>query len=156
MHFFCRAIVPTGGSWLNVLQASHVVFRAQLHFRNFGKRLVKTPKLYFVDTGLADWLRGIHDPSILSVHPPRGALFENFVVAGILKHRDSQGNLRPLHFWRDANGRKVDPVRSGTRRRAAPARDRNQIRPRPSPPTSRAICRLGGPPWAAKRRAARW
>jgi predicted AAA+ superfamily ATPase len=101
---------PTAGSWLNVLEASHVVFRVQPYFRNFGKRLVKTPKLYFVDTGLAAWLLGIHDPSILSMHPLRGALFENFVVAEILKHRYNHGNLRPLHFWRDANGREVDLV----------------------------------------------
>lgn len=101
---------PTAARWLNVLEASHVAFRVQPYFRNFGKRLVKTPKLYFVDTGLAAWLLGIHDPSILAVHPLRGALFENFVVAEILKHRYNHGNLRPLHFWRDANGREVDLV----------------------------------------------
>lgn len=92
----CGITHPTAASWLNVLEASHVVFRVQPYFRNFGKRLVKTPKLYFVDTGLAAWLLG--------------ALFENFVVGEIVKHRYNHGNLRPIHFWRDSNGRQVDLV----------------------------------------------
>ncbi|GIL03723.1 MAG: ATPase [Betaproteobacteria bacterium] len=106
----CGITHPTAASWLNVLEASHVVFRVQPYFRNFGKRLVKTPKLYFVDTGLAAWLLGIHDQSLMAVHPLRGALFENFVVGEIVKHRYNHGNLRPIHFWRDSNGREVDLV----------------------------------------------
>lgn len=59
---------------------------------------------------LAAWLLGIHEPELLAVHPQRGALFENFVVGEIVKYRFNHGNLRPIHFWRDANGREVDLV----------------------------------------------
>jgi predicted AAA+ superfamily ATPase len=101
---------PTAAAWLDVLETSHLVYRLAPYHRNFGKRLVKTPKLYFIDTGLVAWLLGIADPEQLAVHPLRGALFENFAVVEILKHRWNHGNLRPMHFWRDSNGREVDLI----------------------------------------------
>jgi uncharacterized protein len=67
----------TARDWLTVLEATYVCFRLLPYHTNFGKRLVKTPKLYFHDTGLAAWLLGIHDAATMNVHPMRGALFEN-------------------------------------------------------------------------------
>jgi len=98
----------TARAWLSVLESSHVVFLLQPYHRNFGKRLVKTPKIYFVDTGLACWLLGIRAAEMLPLHPMRGALFENWVVTEHLKQRFNQGHPADLYFWRDNNGVKAD------------------------------------------------
>jgi predicted AAA+ superfamily ATPase len=98
----------TARAWLSVLESSDVLFVLTPYHRNFGKRLVKSPKLYFVDTGLACWLLGIRQPEQLSLHPARGALFENWVVTEFLKHRANQGLPSDLHFWRDNNGLEAD------------------------------------------------
>jgi predicted AAA+ superfamily ATPase len=78
------------------------------YHRNFGKRLVKTPKLYFVDTGLACWLLGLRAAEMLPLHPMRGALFENWVITEHLKQRCNQGQPADLYFWRDNNGVEAD------------------------------------------------
>ena len=80
----------------------------QPHQPNFGKRLVKTPKLHFYDTGLAAHLMGIRDPAHLSIHSARGALFENFVICELLKRRYNQGLASNLYFWRNNTGEEVD------------------------------------------------
>ena len=80
------------------------------YFRNFGKRLVKRPKLYFVDVGLAAWLLGIRDAETLNAHPLRGALFETLVVSEMLKSRFNAGEPAELYFWRDHVGHEVDLV----------------------------------------------
>jgi predicted AAA+ superfamily ATPase len=98
----------TAGNWLAVLEASDVVFRLPPYFENFGKRLVKTPKLYLVDSGLACWLLGIHTTNALALHPLRGALFETLVVGEVLKSRLNQGLAPELYFWRDNHGLEVD------------------------------------------------
>ena len=95
-------------SWISVLQASYIVFLLQPYHRNFNKRLVKSPKLYFHDTGLASWLLGIREPEQMATHPLRGALFENWVVTELLKHRFNQGLPSDLYFWRDQAGIEVD------------------------------------------------
>ena len=77
----------TARSWLSVLESSDLVYLLPPYHRNFGKRLVKTPKLYFLDVGLASWLLGIRSPEVLSMHPSRGALFEALVVGEFLKQR---------------------------------------------------------------------
>jgi len=84
------------------------VFLLQPHYRNFGKRLVKTPKLYFHDTGLAAALLGIQDESHMSVHPSRPALFETLIVNEFLKVRYHQGQRSNLYFWRDNVGNEID------------------------------------------------
>jgi predicted AAA+ superfamily ATPase len=100
----------TAESWLAVLEASHLLFRVNPWFTNLSKRLLKTPKLYFCDSGLAAWLVGIRQPAHLTAHPLRGALFENWAVTELLKARVHRG-LRPnLHFLRDKNGHEVDAV----------------------------------------------
>jgi predicted AAA+ superfamily ATPase len=100
----------TARQWLSVLESSELVFLLQPYHRNFGKRLVKTPKLYFTDTGLVAWLLGIRDPDLLGIHPMRGPLFETWVVAEFRKFRLNQGLPADLYFWRDNNGLEADLV----------------------------------------------
>jgi hypothetical protein len=98
----------TARAWLSLLEASYLVFLLPPYHRNFGKRLVKTPKLYFVDTGLAAWLLGLRAVEQLALHPMRGALFENFIVGEFLKARYNAGQPADLYFWRDNNGLEAD------------------------------------------------
>ena len=98
----------TARDWLAVLEATYVVFRLPPYFGNFGKRLVKTPKLYFHDTGLAAWLLGIHDPATMNSHPMRGALFENLCITEHAKHLRHTGAAGTAYFWRDNIGNEVD------------------------------------------------
>lgn len=100
----------TAHAWLSVLETSDLIFLLPPYHRNFGKRLVKTPKLYFVDTGLACWLLGIRDSDTLALHPLRGALFETLVVGEFLKARFNLGLPADLYFWRDNNGLEADLV----------------------------------------------
>jgi hypothetical protein len=98
----------TADAWLSVMEASYLVFRVPPWFSNPSKRLIKTPKLYFCDPGLAAWLVGIRQPAHLIAHPLRGALFENWIMTELLKARLHHG-LRPaLHFLRDKGGNEVD------------------------------------------------
>lgn len=106
----CGVSYKTVGAWLSVLQAGYVVFLLQPHHQNFGKRLVKTPKLYFHDTGLAANLLGIADPAHLAIHAARGALFENLVISEYLKERFNQGLASNLYYWRNNTGEEVDLV----------------------------------------------
>ncbi len=102
--------VPTIQEWLSVLEASYVVFRLPPFFRNVGKRLVKSPKLYFCDTGLACFLLGIETDAQLDTHPLRGALFENLVVLEFYKSQLHHGKLPNLYFYKDKSQREVDLV----------------------------------------------
>jgi predicted AAA+ superfamily ATPase len=106
----CGITHTTARSWLSVLEASYLVFLLQPHFRNFGKRLVKTPKLYFHDPGLAAWLLNVQDPGHLSVHPQRGGLFECLVAGELLKARYNRGLSSNLYFWRNNTGDEVDVI----------------------------------------------
>lgn len=98
----------TARDWISVLEASYIVHRLPPQHRNFNKRLVKTPKLYFHDAGLAAWLLGIETPAQLATHPQRGALFETWVVAEFLKNRLNTAKPSNLSFWRDRSGHEVD------------------------------------------------
>ena len=95
-------------AWLSVLESSYLVHRLPPYHRNFGKRLVKTPKLYFLDVGLACWLLGITSAEMLALHPQRGALFETWVVGEFVKARFNAGQPANLYFWRDNNGLESD------------------------------------------------
>ncbi len=106
----CGVSHKTVAAWLSVLEAGYVVFLLQPHHQNFGKRLVKTPKLYFHDTGLAAHLLGIHDEEHMAIHSARGALFENLVISELLKRRYNQGLTSNLYFWRNNTGEEVDVV----------------------------------------------
>jgi predicted AAA+ superfamily ATPase len=94
--------------WLSILEASFLVFSLAPWSVNIGKRLVKSPKLYFYDVGLACWLLGIKTVEQLQHHPLRGALFENLVVLEVMKSLRNQGLRDPLYFFRDSNGLEVD------------------------------------------------
>ncbi len=98
----------TAKSWLSVLEASYVIFFVRPHHANFGKRLIKAPKLYFTDTGLAAYLLDIHSAKHIANHPLKGALFENFVVGELLKARTNHGKNSNIYFFRDNVGNEVD------------------------------------------------
>ena len=101
----------TVNSWLSVLETSYTVFLLQPYFRNIGKRIVKTPKLYFYDTGLAAYLLGLKSAQDVQNSFLRGALFENMVVADIMKNRYNSGITNPnLYFYRDKSQKEVDVV----------------------------------------------
>lgn len=98
----------TARYWLTVLEASYVVFLLPPFYANIRKRLVKSPKLYFYDVGLASYLIGIEHAGQLATHPLRGALFENAVIAEALKYRFNRGYRSNLSFFRDARGLECD------------------------------------------------
>ena len=98
----------TARDWLTVLEATYVAFRLPPYHTHFGKRLVKAPKLYFHDTGLAAWLLGIRDADTMNIHPMRGALFENLCIAEYGKHLRHTGATGTAYFWRDHIGNEVD------------------------------------------------
>ena len=100
--------VKTVSSWLGVLETSFIVFRLQPFYQNFNKRIVKMPKLYFYDTGLASALLGMDNPSQLILNPYRGSLFENLIVVEMLKRRFNEGKRNNLFFWRDNTGNEID------------------------------------------------
>lgn len=104
----CGISHPTAQAWMNLLEASYVVRRIAPYHRNFGKRLVKAPKLYFLDTGLCAWLLGITSSEQMASHYARGALFETWVVTEALKWRAVRGDKQPLYFWRDNIGNEID------------------------------------------------
>jgi uncharacterized protein len=100
----------TAQRWLSVLQASYIVHLVQpFHWRT-TKRLVKSPKLYFYDVGLATWLNGIQSKEQITTHPLRGAIFENMVIMEALKFRLNRGLHNNLFFYRDSDGAEVDLV----------------------------------------------
>lgn len=104
----CGITHNTAKAWISVLEASYIVHLLPPHHQNFNKRLVKTPKLYFLDTGLATWLLGIQNHEQLTTHAQRGALFETWVIGELLKARYNAGETSNLYFWRDRSGHEVD------------------------------------------------
>ena len=98
----------TARHWLTILEASFVVFQLPPYFANIRKRLIKSPKLYFYDVGLASHLIGIEHAGQLGTHPLRGALFENMVVVEAVKHRFNRGRRSNLSFFRDVRGLECD------------------------------------------------
>ncbi len=100
----CGITLPTVKSWLAILEASYIIFLLPPHYKNFNKRLIKTSKLYFFDTGLACSLLRIPSMDVLALSPFRGALFENFIIADLYKQYCNRGMRSPLFFWRDAGG----------------------------------------------------
>ncbi len=102
--------VPTIQEWVSVLEASYILFRLPPFFRNIGKRLVKSPKIYFYDTGLVCFLLGIENELQLSTHPLRGTIFENLVVLEFFKNRYNKSKLPNLYFYRDKSQHEVDLI----------------------------------------------
>jgi predicted AAA+ superfamily ATPase len=104
----CGIDQKTVAAWLSVLQSSYVIYLLRPYHTNFSKRIVKTPKLYFYDTGVACSLLGIAKPDQLVTHAAKGALFENMVVSELLKQRFNAGVADNLFYWRDKTGNEVD------------------------------------------------
>jgi hypothetical protein len=101
---------PTLRGWLSILEACHLVFILPPYYRNFGKRFVKTPKVYFTEPGLAAWQLGISDASQVVRDPAFGGLFENMVIVEALKTRLNAGKTPNLYFIRDQHGTEIDLV----------------------------------------------
>jgi hypothetical protein len=100
----------TIASWIGILESSFIIYRLQPHHNNFNKRIVKMPKLYFYDTGVACALLGIQNAEQLNFHPLFGNMFENFIIGELLKHRYNQAKSNNLYFWRDNTGHEVDII----------------------------------------------
>ena len=98
----------TAEAWLSVLEASYIIYLLKPYYKNFGKRIIKNPKLYFYDTGLASSLLGITSTEQMESFYMRGAMFENFVVSELFKKRLFAGKSDELYFWRDSNGVEID------------------------------------------------
>jgi len=106
----CGITHNTAKAWVSVLEASYIVFLLQPHHRNFNKRLIKAPKLYFYDTGVVASLMGIEDEAHLAVHAMRGQIFENWIIAELVKGRMNRGVPSNLFYWRDRAGLEVDVI----------------------------------------------
>jgi predicted AAA+ superfamily ATPase len=102
--------VTTIKSWISVLEASYILFLLPPYYENISKRLIKSPKLYFYDTGLAAYLLGITDASQMSRDPLRGFLFENLVVTEVIKHFYNTGQDPSVFFYRDSHHQEVDLI----------------------------------------------
>ena len=102
--------IQTVNSWLSALQASYIIFLLQPYHNNFNKRLIKSPKLYFYDTGIVCSLLGLDNVQQLENHYLRGALFENFIIADMYKQFFNRAKTAVIYFWRDSHGHEVDCV----------------------------------------------
>lgn len=94
--------------YINVLKESYILLTLPPYFKNFNKRLVKTPKIYFYDTGLACSLLGIAQEGDIKTHYMNGALFENWVVTELVKYYSNKASAFPFYFWRDRTGNEID------------------------------------------------
>lgn len=106
----CGISHTTARHWVSILQAGFIIQLLPPHHENFSKRIIKSPKIYFLDTGLLCYLLRIREPEDIPVHPMKGAIFENFVFSEIYKAFAHRGELPPLYFWRDRTGHEVDIV----------------------------------------------
>jgi len=104
----CGITHPTARQWLSVLEASYIVCLLQPHHKNFSKRIIKTPKLYFLDPGLLCYLLRIRSEEDLFTHPMKGGIFETFILSEIYKAFSHTGEDPPLFFWRDRTGHEID------------------------------------------------
>lgn len=101
---------PTINEWVSILQASYILWKLPPYYANISKRLVKTPKIYFYDTGLLCYLLGIENEEQLQTFPLRGNIFENFVLSEFQKQRFNRGKESNLYFYRENKGNEVDVV----------------------------------------------
>jgi len=98
----------TARAWLSVLESAYILYRLQPYHRNFNKRLVKSPKLCFYDTGVACSLLGIRDANQVTLHYMKGALFENLIINEFIKRTFHRGDNRQPYFWQDNHGKEID------------------------------------------------
>ncbi len=104
----CGLDAKTVSSWLSILQSSYIIYLLKPHHQNFNKRIIKSPKIYFYDTGIACALLGITDAKQITTHAAKGFLFENMVVGELLKQKFNAGKADNLFYWRDKTGHEID------------------------------------------------
>lgn len=120
----------TVARWLSVLETSFIAYRLQPYFRNYNKRIIKSPKLYFYDTGLACSLLGIRSAQQLQTHFLRGALFENLIINELTKNKLNAGERPSFYFWRDSTGHEIDLLSDeGTVHRAVEIKSGQTVQP---------------------------
>lgn len=100
--------IPTIKEWISILETSGLIFILPPYFKNFSKRIVKTPKIYFADTGLLCHLLSIRNVDHLKTHPLLGSIFETFIISECFKRFHNLGEVPPLYFWRDQTGNEID------------------------------------------------
>jgi predicted AAA+ superfamily ATPase len=100
--------VPSIQTWIRILERSYIIFLLPPYHKNFRKRIVKSPKLYFFDTGLLCYLLNIEKPEQLATHYAKGAIFENYVISEMFKLRVHRGLSPNLFYWKDSNNKEVD------------------------------------------------
>ncbi|HXW86580.1 MAG TPA: ATP-binding protein [Candidatus Bathyarchaeia archaeon] len=100
----------TAKAWISILEASYIIKLLYPYFKNFNKRIIKSPKLYFCDTGLACSLLGVKTAQELYLHPLRGPLFESMIIGELFKCYYNESLIPPLYFWRDVQGHEVDCI----------------------------------------------
>jgi len=98
----------TAKSWLSILESSYILYRLQPYHRNFNKRLIKSPKLYFYDTGVACSLLGIREQEQVNLHYMKGSLFENLILNEFIKRSFNRGENRLPYYWQDNHGKEID------------------------------------------------
>ena len=106
----CGMSVPALKSWVSILELSGIIKMVYPYFKNYSKRLIKTPKLYFLDSGLLCYLLRIADPEQLIFHPLKGNIFESFIVSELIKSFCHRGLEAPIYYWRDNKGREIDII----------------------------------------------
>lgn len=106
----CGIDQKTVQSWLGILQSSFIIYLLRPYHGNFNKQIVKSPKLYFYDTGLACSLLGINQAKQVATHSAKGALFENLLISELIKHNANKGTPDNLYFWRDKTGNEIDVI----------------------------------------------
>ncbi len=102
--------VNTAKSWISLLEASFVIYLLRPYYRNFNKRIIKSPKLYFYDTGIVSSLLNINSKETLRNHYAYGSLFENLVISEIIKYFYHSGKIPPIFYWRESNGSEIDCI----------------------------------------------
>jgi len=106
----CGITHTTSKRWISILEAGFIVFLLRPHFKNFSKRLIKSPKLYFLDTGLLSYLLRIRSAEDLRIHSQYGSIFESYIISELLKNYMNRGEEHPIYFWRDSTGNEIDII----------------------------------------------
>jgi len=107
--------IPTIKHWISILEASYIVFLLQPYYKNLGKRISKRPKIYFYDSGLVSFLTGIETTKHFNNGPMSGSLFENYIIAEILKNNTHKQNYKNLYYFRTNNGDEIDLIIDNTK-----------------------------------------
>jgi predicted AAA+ superfamily ATPase len=106
----CGITHTTSKRWISILEASFILFLLRPHYKNFSKRLIKSPKLYFIDTGLLSYLLRIRSAEDLLIHSQYGSIFESYIISELLKSYMNRGEEHPIYFWRDSTGNEIDII----------------------------------------------